>query len=82
MSLQKGVNNIELSETILRGRCYMVSILQMRKMRFQELRRLEVTGREEAGIRIQTCLTPKALCIELDHIPPKSNIYLNRKWVD
>lgn len=49
----------------------MVSILQMRKMRFQEVRRLEVTVREEAGIRIQTCLTTKALFIELDHIPPQ-----------
>lgn len=60
----------------------MVSILQGRKMRFHELKGIEVTVREEAGIRFQTCLTPKALFLELDHISPKSNLHINRKWVD
>lgn len=54
----------------------------MGKISFQEVKRLEGTVREEAGIRIQTCLTPKAALLELCPISPKSNIHTNRAWVD
>lgn len=50
-------------------------------MRFQEVEGLEVTVREEAGIRTQIRLTPEAVLLRLCHISPKSNIHLKRKGV-